>query len=160
MSDSVWLHGLHSPWNSLGQNTAVVAIPFSSRSSQPRDPTQVSCIASRFFTSWATREAQLQDIQFSSVAQSCLTLCDPMDCSTPGLPVHHQLLEPTQTHVHRIPNAIPQSHSLSPLSPPTFKLSQHQNLFQWVKSSHQVPKVLEFQLQHHSFQWTFRTDFL
>ena len=98
-------------------------------------------------------------VQFSSVTQSCLTLCDPMDCSMPGFPVHHQFPELTQTHVHQVSNTIQQSHPPSP-SPPTFNLSQHQGLFQWVSSSHQVAKVLEFQLQHQSFQWIFRTDFL
>ena len=83
-----------------------------------------------------------------------------MDCSTPGLPVHHQLLEFTQTHVHRVSDAIQPSHPLSSPSPPTFNLSQHQGLFQWVSSSHQVAKVLEFQLQHQSCQWIFRTDSL
>ena len=96
----------------------------------------------------------------SSVAQSCPTLCDPMDCSTLGFPVHHQLLELTQTHVHGVRNAIQPSHPLSPPSPSAFDLSQHQGLFQWVSSLHQVAKVLEFQLQHQSFQWIFRTDFL
>ena len=76
-----------------------------------------------------------------SVAKSCPTLCDPIDCGTPGFPIHHQLLEPTQTHVHHIHNAIQPSHSLLSPSPSTFKLSQHQDLFQWVSSSHQVPKV-------------------
>ena len=68
--------------------------------------------------------------QFSSVTQSCPTLCDPMDCSTPGLPVHHQLPEFTQTHVHWVSDAIQPSHTLSSPSPPTFNLSQHQGLFQ------------------------------
>ena len=98
--------------------------------------------------------------QFSSVAQSCPTLCDPMNRSTPGLPVHHQHLEFTQTHVHWVSDAIQPSHPLSSPSPPALNLSQHQVLFQWVSSSHQVAKVLEFQLQHQSFQWIFRTDFL
>ena len=88
----------------------------------------------------------------SSVAQSCLTLGKPMNCSTPGFPVHHELPELTKTHVHRVSNAIQPSHPLSSPSPPTFNLSQHQGLFQWVSSSHQVAKVLEFQLQHQSFQ--------
>ena len=97
---------------------------------------------------------------FSSVTQSCLTLCDPMNCRTPGLPVHHQLLESTQTHVHCVGDAIQPSHPpLSP-SPPAFNLSQHQGLFKWVSSSHQVAKVLEFQFQHQSFQWIPRTDLL
>ena len=96
-------------------------------------------------------------IQFSSVTQSCLTLCDPMDCSTPGLPVHHQLPELTQTHVHWVNDAIQTSHPL--LFPSTaLSLSQHQGLFQWVSSSHRVAQVLE--LQQQSFQWIFRTDFL
>ena len=99
-------------------------------------------------------------VQFSSVAQLCQTLCDPMDCSTPVFPVHHQLPEFTQTHVHHVSDAIQPSHPLSSPSPPTFNLSQHQCLFQWIISSHQVAKVLELQLQHQSFQWIFRTDFL
>ena len=93
-----------------------------------------------------------------SVAQSCPTLCDPMNHSIPGLPVHLQLPEFTQTHVHRVSDAIQPSHSLSSPSPPASNPSQHQSLFQWVSSSHQVAKVVEFQLQHQSFQWTFRTD--
>ena len=96
--------------------------------------------------------------QFSSVTQSCLTLCDPMDCSTPGLPVHHRLPEFTQTHVHWVSDAIQPSHPLSSPSPPALNPSQHQGLFQGVSSSHQVAKVLEF--QHQSFQWTPRTDLL
>ena len=96
--------------------------------------------------------------QFSLVARLCPTLCGPMDCSMPGFPVHHQLLEFTQTHVHRVGDAIQPSHPLSSPSPPTFNLSQYQGLFKWVSFSHQVAKVLE--LQHQSFQWIFRTDFL
>ena len=98
--------------------------------------------------------------QFSSVIQSCLTLCDPMSHSTPGIRVHHQLLESIQNHVHWVSDAIQPSHPLSPPSPPALNLSQHQGLFQWVSSSHQVAQVLEFQLQHQSFQWTPRTDLL
>ena len=86
-------------------------------------------------------------VQFSSIAQSCLTLCDPMNHSTPGLPVHHQLPEFTQTHVHRVGDAIQPSHPLSSPSPPAPNPSQHQSLFQWVNSLHEVVKVLEFQLQ-------------
>ena len=96
-------------------------------------------------------------VQFS---QSYPTICNPMDCSMPGLPVHHQLPEPAQTHVHQVGDAIKPSHLLSSPSPPAFNLSQHQGLFQWVSSSHHVPKVLELQLEHQSFQWIFRTDFL
>ena len=98
--------------------------------------------------------------QFSSVAQSCPTLCDPVDFSMPGLPVHHQLPELTQIHVHWVGDAIQPSHPLSSASSSTFNLSQHQGLFKWVSSSHQVAKVLEFQLQHQSFQRMFRTDLL
>ena len=96
-------------------------------------------------------------VHFSSVAHLCPTLCDPMDCSTPGLPVHHQLSELAQTHVHRVGDAIQPSHPLSSPSPPAFNLSQHQGLFKWVNFLHQVAKVLEFQLQHRSYQWTPRT---
>ena len=91
---------------------------------------------------------------------SCVQLCNPMDCSTPGFPVLHQLLELAQTHVHWVGDAIQPSHPLSSPSPPSYSLSQHQGLFQGVSSSHQVAKVLEFQLQHQSFQWTPRTDLL
>ena len=85
-------------------------------------------------------------VQFSSVAQSCPILCDPMYCSTPGLPVHHQLPEFTQTHVHWVSDAIQPSHPLSSPSPPALNPSQHQSLFQWVNFSYEVAKVLEFQL--------------
>ena len=99
-------------------------------------------------------------VQFSSVAQLCPTLCDPMNHSTPGLPVHQQLPEFTQTHVHWVGDAIQPSHPLSSPSPPAPNPSQHQGLSQWVNSSHEVAKVLEFQLQYQSFQWTPRTDLL
>ena len=98
-------------------------------------------------------------VQFSSIAQLCPTLCDPMNCSMPGLPVHHQLPESTQTHVHWVGDAIQPSHPLLAPSPLAFNLS-HQSLFKWVSFSHQVAKVLEFQLQHQSLQWTPRTDLL
>ena len=89
--------------------------------------------------------------QFSLVTQSCPTLCKLKDCSTPGFPVHHQLLELAQTHVHWVGYAIQPSPPLFPPSPSAFNLSQNQGLFQWVSSSHQVARVLEFQLQHQSF---------
>ena len=101
----------------------------------------------------------MRSYQFSSVAQSCPTLCDAMDCSTPGFPVLHHLPELAQTRVHWVGDAIWPSHPLLSPSPSAFNLSQHQDLFQWVSSSHQVTKVLEFQPQHQSFQWIFRTDF-
>ena len=95
-----------------------------------------------------------------SVAKSRLALCDPMNCSMPGFPVLYYLPESAQTHVYWVDNATQPSHPLSPPSPPALNLSQHQGLFQWVSSSHQVPKVLELQLQHQPFQWIFRVDFL
>ena len=104
--------------------------------------------------------AHCEVLQFSSVAQSSPTVCDPMNRSTPGPAVHHQLPELTQTHIHWIGDAIQPSHPLLSPSPPAFKLSQHQGLFKWISSSHQMAKVLEIQLQHQSFQWTFRIDFL
>ena len=120
-----------------------VAIP-SSRDSQPRDWTQISHIAGGFFTLWATREALiiyiLQQlfhfivVRFSSVTQSCSTLCDPMNCSTPGLPLLHHLPEFTQTHVHQVRDAIQPSHPRLSPSPPAPNPSQHQSLFQWVNS--------------------------
>ena len=88
-----------------------------------------------------------KNVQFSLVAQSCPTLCNSMNCSTPGLPVHHQLPDFTQTHVCRVRDPIQPSHPLSSPSPPAPNPSQNQSLFQWVNSSHEVAKVLEFQLQ-------------
>ena len=103
---------------------------------------------------------KFSSVHFTSVTQSCTTLCVPMNHSTPGHPVHYQLPEFTQTHAHRVGDAIQPSHSLSSPSPPVPNPSQHQGLFQWVNSSHEVAKVLEFQLQHQSFQWTPRNDLL
>ena len=101
-----------------------------------------------------------QSIQFSSVARSCLTLCDPIYHNMPGFPVQHQLPELAQTHVHWVSDAIQPSHPLSSPSPPVLSLAQHQGIFQGVSSLHQVPKVLEFQLPDQLFQWIFRTDLL
>ena len=117
-----------------------VAYPFSGGSSQPRNQTGVFCIAGGSFIRWVTFSS------VSSVAQSCPTLCDLMNRSTPGLPVHHQVPEFTQTHVRWVSDAIQPSHPLSSPSPPAPNPSQHQSLFQWVNSSHEVAKVLEFQL--------------
>ena len=94
----------------------------------------------------------MNSVQFISVAQLGPTLCDPMDCSTSGFPDHHQLPELTQTHIHRVDEAIQPSHPLLSTSHLAFNLSQHQSLFQGVSSSHQVAKVFEFQLEHQSFQ--------
>ena len=93
-----------------------------------------------------------------SVTQSCSTLWDPMDCSTSGFPVLYYLLE--FAHIHWVNNAILPSHPLLPPSPPALNLSQHRSLFWWVSSLHQVARLLELQLQHQSFQWIFKTDFL
>ena len=98
--------------------------------------------------------------QIRSVAQSCRTLCDPMNRSMPGFPVHHQLPEFTQTHIHWVSDAIQPSHPLSSPFLPAPNFSQHQSTFQWVNSSHQVAKVLEFQLQHHPLQRNPRADLL
>ena len=123
------------PWDFPGKNTRVnfhflLQGIFLTQGTNPH-----SCLAGRFFKT---------SVQFSSVAQLCPTLCDPMDCSTPGLPVHHQLLEFIQTHVHWVHDAIQPSHLLSSPSSPTFNLSQNQGLFKWVSSLHQVTKVLIF----------------
>ena len=99
-------------------------------------------------------------VQFSSVAQKCPALCNLMNCSTPSLPVHHQLPEFTQTHIHRARDSIQPSHPLSSPSLPARNLSLNQGFFKWVSSSHQVAKILDFQLQHQSFQWIPRTDLL
>ena len=108
-------------------------------------------------------EIRVMPLQDSSVQFSHTVVSDslwPHGLQHARLPVHHQLPEFTQTHVHRVRDAIQPSHPLSSPSPPSSNLSQHQGLFQWVSSLHQVAKVLEFQLQHQSFQWIFRTDFL
>ena len=119
---------------------------------QPRAP----CLMHQTWDWWSI--SQMIIVQFSSVAQSCPINCNPMNRSTPGFPVHHQLLESTQTHVYRVSDAIQPSYPLPSPSPPVPNPSQHQHLFQWVNSSHEVAKVLEFQLQHQSLQWTPRTD--
>ena len=143
-----------------------VFIPFSRRSSRLRDLTQVSCNGRGILYHWTICEAHIcinmwylffsdlhhsvwqtlssPSVQFSWVAQSCPTLCDTMDCITPGLSVHHQLLQFTQTHVHWVRDGIQPSHPLLSPSLPALNLSQHQGLFQWVSSSHQVAKELEF----------------
>ena len=95
-----------------------------------------------------------------SAAKSCSTLCNPMDCRIPGFPVLYLLPEVAQTHVLWVNDTIPPSHPLSSPSSPAFNLFQHQGLFQWFWSSHQVAKILELQLQHQSFQWMLRVDFL
>ena len=117
-------------------------------------------IALQIFVVFSQTSTWISHQSVSSVVQLCPTLCDPMNHSTPGCPVHHQLLVFTQTNVHRVSDDIQPSQPLSSPSPPAPNPSQHQGLFQWVNSSHEVAKVLEFQLQHQSFQWTPRTDLL
>ena len=138
-----------------------VARPSSRGSAWPRVQISVSSISLHWQADFLllSHRYQFSSVQFSSVAQSCPTLCDLMNRSTPGLPVYHQLPEFTQTHVHRVGDAIQPSHPLSSPSPPVPNPSQHQSLFQWVNSLHKVAKVLEFRHQHQSFQWVFRIDF-
>ena len=140
-------------WKSHGQRTLVCYNPKCHKESGKTE--QLSKPA------WVANEENfwkllLLSVQFSSVTQSCPSLCNPMNCSTPGLPVNHQLPEVNQTHIHRVGDAIQPSHPLSTLSPAS-NPSQHQSLFQWVNSLYEVAKVLEFQLQQQSFQWTPRT---
>ena len=122
-----------------------------------------STIKKNIFESILKRWMNLEPIMQNEVGQKFSHLVvsdswDPMDCSTPGFPVHHQLPELAQIHVHWVSNAIQTSYPLSAPSLPAFNVSQHQGLFQWISSSHQVAKALW--LQHQSFQWLFRTDFL
>ena len=112
----------------------------------------------RLITFFAAKDGEVLSVQFSrSLVSDSLR---PMDCSTPGLPVHYQLPEFTQTHVHWVCDAIQPSHTLSSPSPPAPNPYQHQSLFQWVSSLHEVAKVLEFQPQHQSFQRNPRADLL
>ena len=144
-----------------------VAYPFSKGSSPPRNWTRVSCIAGRFFTSWATRETPMRhSVQFSSVQSlSHVWLCDPMNRSTPGLPVHHQLPEFTEIHAHWVSDAMQPFHLLSSPSPPAPNPSQHQGLFQWVNSSPKWPKYWSFSFSispsnKHPGLISFRMDWL
>ena len=154
-----------------------IAISFYRGSSCPRDrprspALQAVSLLSEPLSMWATntRTFTIRDenysgynktyisVQFSSVAQSCPTLCDPMNRSMVSFPVHHQLPEFTQTHIHWVGDAIQPSRPLLSSSLPAFNFSLHKGLFKWLCSLHQVAKVLEF--QHRSFQWILRTDFL
>ena len=167
---SLWPYGLNLPSASVhgfpqARILEWVAMPSSRGSTQPRNQTHVSCsscIADGFLT---TEPPGKPKERYAAAAagkslQLCPTLSDPMECSTPGLPIHHQLPELTQTHAHWVSDAIQPSHPLLFPSLPSFNLSQHQGLFKWVSFSYQVAKLLEFQLQHQSFQWIFRTEFL
>ena len=167
VSNSLWPHGLahQAPLSmEFSRQEHGSGLPFPSPGSLPDQGLNLGLLHCRQIlyhlsqqgSSW--KAIYICMCQFSSVVQSCLTLCNPMDCSTPGLPVHHQLLELAQTHVYWVSDATQPSHPLSSPSPPILNLSQHQGLFKWVSSSHQVSKVLAFHLQHQSFQWIFRTD--
>ena len=154
-------------WSFTGVNCRKLALMmpevYDSTNSTPQNKTVSELeykreIIKQVKTNMAINEGKNKSVR--SVAQSHPTLCNPMNYSTWGLPVHHQLLESTKTHVHSLGDAIQPSHPLSSPSPPTLNLSQHQGLFQWVNSSHEVAKVLEFQLQHQSLQRTPRTDLL
>ena len=136
-----------------------VAIFFSRGSSRPRDWAVSPALADWFLMP----EPPGKHFCFHLVQFSCSVKSDPLwppDCCPPGFPIHHQHPELAQTHVHRVGVAIQPSHLLSSTSPSAFNLSQHQDLFKWLSSSHQVAKVLEPQLQHQSFQWILRNDFL
>ena len=135
---------LPCPWDSPGKNTGVVC-HFLLQCMKVKSESEVA-------QSCPTTTIGNSSVKIISVIQSCPTLFNPRDCSMPGFPVPHQVLEFTQTHVNRVSDSIQPSHPLSSPSPPTFNLSPHQGLFQGVSSSHQVAKVLEFQLQHQSFQ--------
>ena len=130
-------------WKSHGQRTLVCYNPKCRKESDKTEQLSKQAWVANEENFW---ELLLLSVQFSSATQSCPALCDPMNCSTLVLPVHHQLLEVTQTHVHRVSDAIQPSDPLSSPSPPAPNPSQHQSLFQWVNSSHEVAKVLEFQL--------------
>ena len=153
--DVVWFLGLEDP---LEEDKATHSSILAWGSPRTEKPGGLQSKGSqRVRSDWHTHACLYQ---FSSVAQSCPTLWDLMNCSMPGLPVHHQLPEPTQTHVHWVGDAIQPSHPLLSPSPLALNLSRHEGLFRRVSSSHQVAKLLELQLQHQSFQWTPRTDLL
>ena len=136
-------------WSSTGSLTSTELMASSSWTFKPSEIWEINCYCLNH-----------QFIQFSSVTQSCPILCDPMKCSTLGLPVYHQLPASTHTYLHWVGDASQPSHPLLSPCPPALNLCQHQGLFKWVNSLYQVAKVLEFQLQHQSFQWTPRTDLL
>ena len=142
--------------STLSRSCTICIFLFSHKGGEPHVSTSV------FFPILAAIIWSTSDT-LSSVQCSCSVVSDsfnPMDCSMPGFPVHHHLLKLTQTHVHRIGDAIQPSHPLPSPSSPALNLPQHQGLFQWVSSLYQVAKVLELQLQHQPFQWIFRTNFL
>ena len=144
--------------NNMRKRSGITVLqrPFQSKNSQVQQYTLLTLGNCKSKPQWASTWPIRT--QFSSVTQSCPTLCDPMNRSMPGLPVHHKLPEFTQTHAHWVSDATQPSHPLSSPPPPAPNPSQHRGYFQWVNSWHEVAKLLEFQLQHQSFQWTPRTD--
>ena len=152
LSTRPWTSGRWESWK--GKRGRIVWWKVPKAGGEPSLPPSTPCLVFQNRVECVTRDCHC------SVTQSCLTLCDPMDCSTPGFPVLHYLLEFAETQVHWVSDAIQPSHPLSPSSPPALNLSQHQGFFQWISSSYQVSKVLEYQLQHRFLQWIFRVDFL
>ena len=144
---SIWLQRIEQDW-------AHTQAPFSNRETFGK-----LCNSSEFLVFFVYRLAVIILVQ-SNNTYSCPTFCHPMDCSMPGFPVFHCLLEFAQIHVDWVHDTIQPSHSLLTPSPSVLNLSQYQDLFQWVSLLHQVAKVQALQLQHHSFQWIFRVDFL
>ena len=156
------IRGGHCPWTTM--HLVKVCLSLASKTVS-RKPCAIGL--AKLFQSYSVKASALSTLgKFSlqsshccSVANSCLTLCNPMNCSMPGSPVLHYLLEFAQIYIHWVSDSIQPSHPLLPPSPFAFNLSQHPGLFQWIGSSHQVAKVLELQLQHQSFQWVFGVDF-
>ena len=161
---NVLYNSFKSTWSNISIKAAVSLLTFfldylfTDLSGMLKFPTLIFLIWSSLFRSANSFIYSGAPMLSSVQSLSRVRLCHRMKGSTPGLPVHHQLPQFTQTHVHLVDDAIQPSHPLSSPSPPALSLSQHQDLFKWVSWSHQMAKVLEFQLQHQSFQWIFRTN--
>ena len=160
LSDFTFTFHFHALEKEMATHSSVLAWRIPGTGEPGGLPSMGSHRVGHYWSDLATAAAAADIISSVQFTQSCLTVCNPMGYSMPGLPVHHQLPVFTQIHVHWVGDAIQPSFPLSPPSLPALNLSQHQGLFQRVSSLHQVAKVLEFQLQHQSFQWIFRTDFL
>ena len=163
VSNYLWPHRLHvtrllCPWG-FSRQQYWSGLPYPSAEDLPNIGIKPRSLALQADSLLTEPPGKSWHMSVSSVIQLCPTLCDSIDWRTSGFPVYHQLLKLAQTHVLRMSDAIQPSRPLS-FPSPAFNLSQHQGLFKWVHSSHQVAKVLELQLQHQSFQWIFRTDFL